>query len=921
MMDKFATLSKIGQSIWYDNIQRDLLEDGTIERYVNAGIISGITSNPSIFKKAILSSLSYQQPLKTMAWAGWNTPQIYENLVVEDIQKAADYLLPTYKNCRRKDGFVSLEVDPRLAYDTNATISEARRLWKAVDRTNLMIKIPATVEGIPAIRASIAAGINVNVTLIFSIERYRKVMDAYLSGLEDRLREGKEISGIASVASFFVSRFDTKIDKLLADLSTSQTDDLFGKAAIANARQAYGSFKRVFQGERFLALKKKGAQLQRPLWASTSTKNLDYRDVLYVEELIGADTVNTIPPVTLEAFTEHGKVVDKLSGLSTEEAKIVKTLSGLGIDLEEVATELEREGVQQFIDAFTEMMEALEDQRTKAVRELGPLQQATIDRVAILDRDQFCTRMFAKQADLWTKDEAGQMEAKIRLDWLEAPENGFSLVPELENLTKILHKEGYLHAVLIGMGGSSLAAEVMSKILGKQGNGLELRILDSTDPSQIEHLFTWAGIEKTIFLISSKSGGTAEVMAGFQYAWRQMVAEGTEEPGSHFIAVTDPGTSLQKLAEEHHFRAVFNADPNVGGRYSALTAFGLVPAALIGCDIASLLKSAQALREKCGSGVPAGRNPGLVLGAVLGEAYRNGRDKLTIITDQGWLPFGSWVEQLIAESSGKEGKGILPIDLEPARDATRYTQDRIFVYLRQGGEEDQRIADLKATGHPCLVLEVAEKNALVQEFYHWEFATATACAIIGVNAFDQPNVQDSKTRTKNKIKMIQETGKLEKEDILWEDESIQISSNSINEIKGQNFREILQQFLNGISPDSYVALNAFVERDENNQILLQNLRQRIGEQFGVATTLGFGPRFLHSTGQLHKGGKNNGYFIVITTTEEEHIIVPDLGITFEQLIHAQALGDIEALDVTKRKVLHIHLQDDDLKSLNLEFES
>ncbi|NMC47505.1 MAG: bifunctional transaldolase/phosoglucose isomerase [Chloroflexi bacterium] len=920
-MDKFAALSKIGQSIWYDNIQRDLLEDGTIERYVNAGMISGITSNPSIFKKAILNSPSYRQPLKTMAWAGWKTSQIYEELAVEDIQNAAAYLFPIYRDSGRKDGFVSLEVDPRLAYDTNATIAEASRLWKVVDRENLMIKIPATTAGIPAIRASIAAGINVNVTLIFSIQRYGEVMDAYLNGLEDRLREGKEISGIASVASFFVSRFDTKIDKRLADLSISQTGGLFGKAAIANARLAYDSFKRVFQGERFLALKKEGAQLQRPLWASTSTKNPDYRDVLYVEELIGADTVNTIPPATLEAFAEHGEVVDKLSDPSAGAARIVKTLSGFGIDLEEVAGELEHEGVRQFMDAFTEMMDALEDQRAKAVRELGSLQQVVADRVATLDQDQFCSGMFAKQADLWTKDEAGQAEVKIRLGWLEAPENGFSFVPELENLTKILHKEGYRHAVLIGMGGSSLAAEVMSRILGKQGNGLELRILDSTDPSQIEHLFTWAGIEKTIFLISSKSGGTAEVMAGFQYAWQQTVAEGIKEPGSHFIAVTDPGTSLQKLAEEHHFRAVFNADPHVGGRYSALTAFGLVPAALIGSDVTSLLKSAQTMREKCDPHVPAGRNPGLVLGAVLGEAYRNGRDKLTIITDAGWLPFGSWVEQLIAESSGKEGKGILPIDLEPVRDATHYAQDRIFVYLRQDGKEDQRIADIQGAGHPCLVLEVTEKNALVQEFYQWEFATATACAIIGVNAFDQPNVQDSKTRTKKKIKAIQETGKLEKENILWEDENVQVSSNSIEEVKSRNFRGILQQFLSDISPDNYVALNAFVERDENNQTLLQNFRQQIGAQYGVATTLGFGPRFLHSTGQLHKGGKNNGYFIVITTTEKQHIIVPDLGITFEQLIHAQALGDIEALDASKRKVLYLHFKADNLKSLAVELES
>lgn len=920
-MNKFAALSEIGQSIWYDNIQRDLLEDGTIQQYIDAGMISGITSNPSIFKKSILDSPSYQQPLKTMAWAGWNAQQIYERLAVEDIQQAADYLLPVYERHEGKDGFVSLEVDPRLAHDTQATISEAMRLWRVVDRANLMIKIPATKQGIPAIRASIAAGININVTLIFSNKRYEEVMDAYLGGLEDRLQGGEDITGIASVASFFVSRFDTKIDKRLEGSSSPQSGGLFGKAAVANARLAYRGFQRVFTSDRFNTLKKKGAQLQRPLWASTSTKNPAYRDVLYVEELIGADTVNTVPPATLEAFADHGKVVDRLSRPSVEDDEVISELTKVGIDLEQVAGELEDEGVRQFTDAFAEMLAALEDQRKKAVHELGPIRQAVVERVAILDRDKFCEGMAAKRAALWTKDEAGQAEIKMRLGWLEAPHNGFSLLPQLGTFANDLQKEGYRHAVLIGMGGSSLAAEVMSKVVGKQSNGLELRILDSTDPSQIQHLFEWAGVDQTIFLISSKSGGTAEVMAGFQYAWQQVNAGDIKEPGRHFVAITDPGTSLQKLAEEHHFRAIFNADPNVGGRYSALTAFGLVPAALIGADVASLLKSAQSMRENCDPNVPAGRNPGLVLGAVLGEAYRHGRDKLTIIADDGWLPFGSWVEQLIAESSGKGGRGILPVDQEPAWNALHYAPDRIFVYLRQEGKEDQRVTAIQAAGQPCLVFQVTGKDALVQEFYRWEFATATACAIIGVNAFDQPNVQDSKTRTKKKIRVIQETGKLEEEKILWEDENIQISSNFIKEAQSPNFTGILQQFLTGVSPQNYVALNAFVERDKTNQNILQNFRQKIGEQYAVATTLGFGPRFLHSTGQLHKGGKNDGYFIVITATEKQHIVVPGLGITFGQLIHAQALGDIEALDAADRKVLHLHLKNDDLNELIKELDS
>jgi len=921
MMEKIFELKRIGQSLWYDNIQRDELKNGTIRNLVDAEKITGITSNPSIFKKAIVSSGSYASSIKTMAWAGWERQPIYEQLALEDIREAADLLLACYTKTNGWDGYVSLEVDPELAYDTQATIAEAKRIWKLVDRPNLMIKIPATKEGIPAIRSAITAGINVNVTLIFSLQRYQEVMEAYLQGLEERAREGLPLTKIASVASFFVSRFDSKVDAYLEKIQNQDAQELYGKAGIAYARLAYRLYQSVFSSERFLSLKQKGAQVQRPLWASTSTKNPAYRDVLYIEELIGADTINTVPPATLHAFFDHGVVKDKLSSSQSETEAMVQKLASCGIDLEQVAQQLEREGVEQFQIAFREMLQAIENQRRQFCEELGPLQERVKERITLLEKRHFSAAMFQKDARLWAQSQEGQKEIEERLGWLDAPRLGMAFVTTIHDTVQQLIEEGYEQALLIGMGGSSLAAEVMALIVGKQKDGLDVRILDSTDPLQVAHLMQWAEEKKTIFLISSKSGTTAEVNCCFRYAWEYLSRLGVNEVGERFIAITDPGTPLQELAENHHFRAIFLADPAVGGRYSALTMFGLLPAALLGVSLPAFLKSAQEMRAICGATIPAGRNPGLVLGAIIGEAYLQGKDKLTILTDEKWASFGSWLEQLIAESSGKEGKGILPIDQEPILPTDGYAQDRIFVYLRLDGKEDERIEALKKAGHPCLVIPVIGDYAIAEQFYQWEFATATACAILGVNAFDQPNVQDSKARTIEKIKQVEKTGELEIPQPLWENANFQVFSKQALQVSSATLGDLIAQFLSEVQHNEYIAINAFVERNADNHEILKTIRVHIAKQYQVATTLGYGPRFLHSTGQIQKGGKNNGYFLVLSMNAKEDIPIPGMVISFQQMLLAQALGDIEALEAAKRRVFYIYSKKSDLGLLCDAFSS
>lgn len=375
-MNTARQLYQAGQSIWYDNIERRLLKDGQLAGMIARGEIRGVTSNPTIFMNAITKSKDYAAALEALAKAGKTADEIVWDLAIEDIQAAADLFRPLYEESNKGDGFVSLEVNPDLAHDTLATLSEVKRLWKRVNRPNLMIKIPATLEGLPAIKEAIEAGINVNVTLIFSRERYAAVMEAYISGLESRVAKGLPVDGIASVASFFVSRVDTKVDghlNAMVDRGGARAEkaaQLLGRAAIANARLAYHDFKIVFGSERFAALQAKGARVQRPLWASTSTKNPAYRDVMYVEALIGSDTVNTVPPATLAAFLDHGVVrPDSLEEDLPGAYQTLALLETLGISMPQVTAELEAEGVKSFSSAWKALLDAIETNRQAALGE------------------------------------------------------------------------------------------------------------------------------------------------------------------------------------------------------------------------------------------------------------------------------------------------------------------------------------------------------------------------------------------------------------------------------------------------------------------------------------------------------------------------------------------------------------------------
>ena len=894
MSESIKKLTSLGQSLWYDNIQRKLLVNGELKAMIERGDIRGVTSNPTIFQNAIAKTNDYDAALIPLAWAGWDAEKIFWQLAIEDIQEACDLFRPLYDKTNGGDGFVSIEVSPYLANDTEGTAEQAKELWARVNRPNLMVKIPATKEGIPAIRESIAAGININITLIFALDRYAAVMDAYLAGLEDRIAQNLPVQQIASVASFFVSRVDTKIDPRLP-----KDSPLAGKAAIANAKFAYDAFESIFTSPRFATIKARfRARAQRPLWASTGTKNPAYSDTLYVDALIGPDTVNTVPPATLDAFRDHGQAAITITQGLEEAQLFFAELKAQGISMSTVTKELEEEGVKSFADAFKTLLGAIEERRKNAVSSLGPLADSVSERLSQLEMDSVPARLWAHDPTLWADDPAGQAEVKIRLGWLDSIEDARTRLDGYLSFAKEIHDEGIDRVLVIGMGGSSLTAEVLSSLLAAANieAKLSLAILDSTDPQQVAVAAEQYPPDKSLYILASKSGGTAELLAAFDYFWK--LSNGN---GSRFVVTTDAGSSLEKLAKERGFRKVFNADPNVGGRFSALTDFGLVPAALMGMDLPRLLNGAERMKNQSTQAVPAARNPGFALGALLAESALAGRDKLTIVADAPVAAFANWIEQVIAESSGKHQKGILPVPLEPLAAPETYGNDRLFVYLRNNGELEAGVAALKNAGFPVIELPITNPYDIGAEFFRWEMAVSVACHILGINAFDQPDVQDSKLRTIAKITDYQKTGKLADVDL----------------VDLKDAKAALHKFLSDAKDGSFATINAYVPRNKVTVEALQVLRVAIRKKTKCAVTAGFGPRFQHSTGQFHKGGPNKGLFIQVVYDAKEDMEIPTQGMTFGTLIRAQALGDYEALVAAGRKVIRVRLDRlEDLKDIS-----
>ena len=870
-MNALGRLQAAGQSIWLDFLRRGLVTGGGLERLMREDAVSGVTSNPTIFGRAIGGSTDYDEPIRQLADKGTaDALEVFYDLALADIGMAADVLRPRYDETLGADGFVSFELEPALAHDSAGSVAAAVRLFERIGKPNVMIKVPGTAEGVAAVEELTAAGVNVNITLLFSVERYVEVALAYLAGLERRLAAGEPVEGIASVASFFVSRVDTAVDGLLPEGSP-----LRGRAAIANAKLAYQRFRRLFSGERWQRLADAGARVQRPLWASTGTKNPAYSDLLYVEELVGPDTVNTMPEATLAAFRDHGRVRPRAVLEEVEEAEAtLALLAEQGVDLGGITARLVEDGLAAFEADFTKLLSVIDEKLAGARAalpprtRLGPLSDAVTRRLASTAETELVSRIWHRDHTVWKPD---PVEITNRLGWLSLPEVMAERLPELVRFADDVRGEGFERVVLLGMGGSSLAPEVLAAVLGIGPGGLPLHVLDTTHPAAIVRLQRSLDPARTLFIVASKSGGTIETLSHFAFFHTQV------GDGSRFVAITDPGTPLEALARTRGFRATFLNPPDVGGRYSALSLVGLVPAALLGADLEALLESAQEMACACHSCVPCEDHPGTHLGAVLGQAARSGRDKLTLVLPAELGSLGAWIEQLVAESTGKEGTGIFPVAGEDLGPPSVYGTDRLFVALG----DHEALTALEDAGHPVVRLAHRGREGLGGEFFRFEFATAFAGAVLSINPFDQPNVAEAKEATRR----ILEEGTVEHPGL-----------------------DDPEPLLAALRPGDYLAIQAYLDPTPETTAALQRVRLALRDRHRVATTLGFGPRYLHSTGQFHKGGPERGAFLQIVDSDRDiDLPIPGKPFTFRTLLDAQALGDLRSLRRRGRPVARVTL--------------
>jgi transaldolase/glucose-6-phosphate isomerase len=929
MTNPLKTLNEYGQSVWLDFVSRELLRTGALTRMIAEDGLRGVTSNPSIFEKAIGHGDDYDELIAAAQKNGDLDPgALFEELAVRDIQEGADALRPVYHQTQGRDGFISLEVSPYLAMKTHETIEEARRLWREVGRENLLVKVPGTKAGLPAIRTLIGEGINVNVTLLFSQEVYAEVADAYICGLEAFAKKGGDPHKVASVASFFVSRIDTLVDEALDQRIAATSDPaqkarletLKGKVAIANAKLAYQLYNKIYDDERWQRLAQKGAQSQRLLWASTGTKNKAYSDVLYVDELIGADTVNTMPPATMDAYRDHGRPRPSLEEDIESAKAVMAALPAAGISIEAVTAKLVEDGVRLFADAADQLYAAVQKKRRAVLgpklnaishKVPAPLAKEVQDTLEDWRREGKVRRLWAGDASLWTETDEAQWTG-----WLGVVDQQLKAVAQLQDFADDVKGAGFRDVLLLGMGGSSLGPEVFANTFQPKPGFPALHVLDSTDPAQIRHFESLIDPAHTLFMVSSKSGSTLEPNIFKQYfVERAKQAVGDQEAAKRFVAITDPGSSLEKMARNEGFRAIFHGLASIGGRYSVLSNFGMVPAAAIGVDPRAFLESAAEMARSCAPSAPPVENPGVILGAILGVCQRHGRDKATIIASKGIADFGAWLEQLLAESTGKLGKGVVPVDSEPLGAPSGYGNDRVFAYLRLAAdadsEQERAVAALEAAGHPVVRIVVSDPMQLGQEFFRWEMATAVAGSIIGINPFDQPDVEASKLKTRELTEAYEKTGALPEERPFFAAGGFELFADPRNEaaLKPQttSLTAALKVHFGRIGSGDYAALLAYIERSPTHIETLQRWRRMIRDRTKAATCLGFGPRFLHSTGHAYKGGPNSGVFLQITCEDAEDLAVPGQKYTFGVVKAAQARGDFEVLAERGRRALRIHI--------------
>jgi len=914
-MNVHERLQALGVSIWLRGVRRDLLDAGALAGRLAAGEIQGAIADPGIFSEGLVSGEMYTASIRPLAQAGWPAERVLETIRVDDVRAAADLLLPLYERTNGEDGYVVLDVSPASLRDHARTMEEARWLWASVNRPNLMVGIPVSGATLSAIEEVTAEGINVHAFGLFSLERYAEALEARSRGLEARLARGDSIHHVASVASFSLTRLDAHLDGRLLELTApggaigERAQSLLHRSGIALAKLVHAQFRAAIASERFLPLSQRGARPQRLMWSIAPSGQAGRDASAALRELAGAHTVLSLPPEALPLDPVLALDEPTIDHDLSAARGVLDALESLGISMTAVSEFLESEGLARLSATFDEIGERMRASLKSLRGEIAGLAPLLPEVISRLDAEALARRLWQGDPGLWVDPARQAEEVRGRLGWLHLPQASEASLSDLARFAAELRQAGFRQAVLLGMGGSSLAPDVFRRALGR-GQGLRLHVLDSTDPAAILEISRLAPPAETLYVVASKSGTTAEPLALLEHFWAEAAEQLGAAAPAHFAAITDPGTPLERLARERGFRRVFLGPPDVGGRFSALSIFGLLPAALLGLDLEALLRGGARMAHACGPKAEAARNPGVFLGAILAAGARSGHPKLTILADPEIAPLADWIEQLVAESSGKEGRGILPIVGEPPGAAKSYGKDRLLVYLRLTGSLDSRVGSYAQSGLPVAVLDCAEgSSGLGAEFFRWEVATAVACHALGVNAFDQPDVQRAKSRTNDLLKAYTRRGILPSPPVLWEGSGLRLAGDreQPGPPPGSDLRGFAAWLLMQLDPGKGLALLAYLHQKPALERRLAALRKTLRHRLGISTTLGFGPRYLHSTGQIHKGGPDDQVFLIITAKPEGDVPIPGAGYSFGVLERAQAVGDLQALLERGRRAFGLQL--------------
>lgn len=923
-----------GQGVWLCGLRRLLAKVDSLAGPAVSHGISGIETDLLMLAGAVERGPEYHDSL--VSWAnGVSVARPVEALLIEEASIGARLLAPVYEETGGRDGYVSVDVDSSLANDAEEMSMAIRRLHSAIDEPNVIPRLPPTNSGCAVFEAFTAEGFSVHVGPIFSVAAVERVTEAFIRGALRLPKDIEEARGLASVISFGLASLDEAVDELLrawirtADKDMSGAESLLGSAATAIAKVACRHQRDLLFQKLPESLRESGPRSLRLMWTDLATGDPRRRRLRYVHRLIGPDTVAAMPFGLMRDFAFTGLAESTLGQRVDEAEEIIDEVTSLGIDLDAIGTELQERYIAhrrlQYGELDNVILAAIEAnvggkrQVDEAASAIAPSSTSELEVPSMLIAvknidDQFPTRLWLKDSSLWSDDPTTQDSIRNRLGWLDLIESTLSASASSRRFAKQMNDGKADQVVFLGMGGSSLCAEVCRQVFGVE----DVWIVDSTIPTAVAAVAASVDLGRTLVIVASKSGTTIEVRALFDF-FHERCTPMLDQPGQQFMAITDPGTPLEQIAYEKGFRSLWLAPTDVGGRFSALSVFGILPMELMGIDSVAICTSARRMAASCAAGTSTLDNPGTRLGAALFNAYEAGRDKVTFACSPSLTAFGMWAEQLIAESTGKEGGGLIPIVGEPPGAADQYGDDRIFVALELAGEDDSGrnmwLDALRQEGHPVMKFVLDNRHQIGSEFVRWQIAVASAGSLMGINPFDQPDVQGSKDRTTAILDSYKAgTGMLNRAPIAMDVgwlvfADLERDEELARQQHGDGLDSWLSAHLGRAQVPDYVALQAFVSCEPRTLSAFQEIRRLLRERRGVATTLGWGPAFLHSTGQLHKGGPDNGIFLQITADDSEDIEIPGAGYSFGRLVRAQSLGDLAALEERGRRVLRVHLRD------------